>query len=134
MSASLTNVGAITLFVDDIARSKRFYDATFDGKLVYEDAQAAAFDFGNTIVNLLERPAARELIEPASVAAAGLGSQLQLTIWVEDTDAACAELRERGVALVNGPLDREWGMRTACFSDPDGHIWEVAQNLSQTGG
>jgi uncharacterized glyoxalase superfamily protein PhnB len=26
-------------------------------------------------------------------------------------------------------MNREWGMRTAAFADPDGHIWEVAQEL-----
>jgi uncharacterized glyoxalase superfamily protein PhnB len=34
-----------------------------------------------------------------------------------------------GVEHLNGPVDREWGMRTASFTDPDGHIWEVAQQL-----
>ncbi len=54
---------------------------------------------------------------------------LQLTIWVDDTEATCAELRGRGVKLINGPVDREWAQRTACFADPDGHIWEIAQAL-----
>ena len=39
------------------------------------------------------------------------------------------ELADRGVELLNGPLNREWGKRTACFADPDGHIWEIAQDL-----
>ena len=33
------------------------------------------------------------------------------------------------VELLNGPVDREWGVRTASFTDPDGHIWEIAQKL-----
>ena len=39
------------------------------------------------------------------------------------------ELASRGVELLNGPIDRAWGMRTASFMDPAGHIWEVAQEL-----
>jgi lactoylglutathione lyase len=74
-------------------------------------------------------PAARELIDPATVAGADTGSRFQLTIWVDDTDAVCAELASRGVKLLNGPIDREWGVRTASFSDPDGHIWEIAQQI-----
>jgi uncharacterized glyoxalase superfamily protein PhnB len=27
-------------------------------------------------------------------------------------------------------MDREWGLRTAAFSDPDGHTWEVAAKIS----
>ena len=45
----------------------------------------------------------------------------------------CAELGTRGVVLLNGPMNREWGMRTASFTDPDGHIWEIAQQLPQPG-
>ena len=129
MNASLQSVGAITLFVDDPARSKAFYEQALGLTAIFEDESSVAFKFENTIVNLLARPAARELIEPATVAAPGAGSSFQLTIWVDDADAACTELVSRGVSLVNGPIDREWGMRTACFADPDGHIWEVAQEL-----
>jgi catechol 2,3-dioxygenase-like lactoylglutathione lyase family enzyme len=52
---------------------------------------------------------------------------------VDDADAACAALVERGVTLLNGPIDRPWGVRTAAFADPDGHLWEVAEPLSGDG-
>jgi uncharacterized glyoxalase superfamily protein PhnB len=42
-------------------------------------------------------------------------------------DATCAELIKRGAKLINGPMDRPWGIRTACFADPGGHIWEIAK-------
>jgi len=38
------------------------------------------------------------------------------------------------VELLNGPVNREWGMRTAGFTDPDGHIWEIAQKLPEADG
>jgi hypothetical protein len=28
--------------------------------------------------------------------------------------------------LLNGPIDRPWGIRTASFRAPGGHIWEIA--------
>jgi uncharacterized glyoxalase superfamily protein PhnB len=31
------------------------------------------------------------------------------------------------VQPLSGPANREWGMRTATFADPAGHIWEIAQ-------
>jgi uncharacterized glyoxalase superfamily protein PhnB len=55
---------------------------------------------------------------------------MQLSIFVDDVDAVWADLAGRGVEFVNGPMDREWGMRTACFADPGGHIWELAQELA----
>ena len=120
-------VGAITLFVEDLGDAKRFYREVFGLPVAFEDDDSAVFDFGNTIVNLLKATAAPELIEPAVVAPPEAGSRLQLTIKVDDVDATCAELASRGVALLNGPMDRPWGIRTASFRDPGGHIWEIAQ-------
>jgi lactoylglutathione lyase len=129
IDATLKSLGAITLFVEDAQRSKSFYEAVFDAPAIYEDEASAAFRFENTIVNLLEVPAARELIAPGAVGGREAGSRFQLTIWVDDADRVCAELAARGVVLLNGPMNREWGMRTASFTDPDGHIWEIAQEL-----
>jgi lactoylglutathione lyase len=70
-----------------------------------------------------------EVRKSGAVAGPEAGWLSQLTIWVDDADAACADLARRGVALLNGPMDREWGMRTAAFADPGGHIWEIAQEL-----
>jgi catechol 2,3-dioxygenase-like lactoylglutathione lyase family enzyme len=129
VSESLQSVGAITMFVEDRARAKAFYERIFDVSILNEDDVSVAFEFENLIVNLLEAGAAPELIEPAAVATAASGARFQLTIWVDDTDAVCAELGSRGVELLNGPINREWGVRTAAFADPDGHIWEVAGKI-----
>jgi len=132
--ASLKSVGAITLFVEDARRSQSFYEEVFGLSVIWEDEDSAAFKFENTIVNLLRMPAARELIEPGAVASREAGSRFQLTIWVDDADTVCAELATRGVELLNGPMNREWGVRTASFTDPDGHIWEIAQRLPEADG
>jgi catechol 2,3-dioxygenase-like lactoylglutathione lyase family enzyme len=125
----LNSVGAITLFVDDPQRSKAFYERAFGTPSVYEDENSVVVRFENTILNLLATRAAHELIKPAAVGDRDGGARFQFTIWVEDTNAVCADLQARGVELLNGPLDRPWGMRTAAFTDPDGHVWEVAQEL-----
>jgi lactoylglutathione lyase len=134
MTVSLKDVGAITLFVEDLQRSRLFYQDVFGLQVIYEDQDSTVFDFGNTIINLLSVPAARALIEPGVVAGPEAGSRFQLTIWVDDADAACAELEARGVVLLNGPIDREWGQRTASFTDPAGNVWEIAQELSSADG
>jgi lactoylglutathione lyase len=129
MGESLNSVGAITMFIEDTQRSKSFYEQVFDAKAVYEDENAVAFEFENLVVNLLRVPAAHELITPAPVGGADAARRFQLTIWVQDADAVCEQLAARGVELLNGPIDREWGLRTAAFSDPDGHIWEIAAKI-----
>jgi lactoylglutathione lyase len=134
MTMALKSVGAITLFVEDLARSRSFYQEVFGLQVIYEDDSSTAFDFGNTIINLLDLPSARDLIQPGAVASRESGSRLQLTIWVDDADAVCAVLDQHGVMLLNGPTNQEWGKRTACFADPDGNIWEIAQDLPVTDG
>ena len=127
--STLDSVGAITLFIEDRQRAKSFYEKAFDVEPVYEDENAVAFQFENMVVNLLVTREAHGLIGPAVVAERETGARFQLTIWVDDTNAVCEELARRGVELLNGPIDRPWGLRTAAFADPDGHIWEVAAKI-----
>jgi catechol 2,3-dioxygenase-like lactoylglutathione lyase family enzyme len=120
------SISAITLFVEDLATTKQFYRDVFGLAIAYEDDDSAVFTFENTMINLLKTIAARQLIEPAAVGSRESGSRLQLTITVDDVDATCARLAASGVTLLNGPVDRPWGIRTASFADPAGHIWEIA--------
>ena len=127
MAAWPGSISAITLFVDDLAGTKAFYLEVFQLPILFEDEDSAVFRFDNTMINLLKSSAAVSLISPASIASPETGSRLQLTLEVENVDATCAELTGRGVELLNGPMNREWGIRTASFRDPGGHIWEIAQ-------
>jgi catechol 2,3-dioxygenase-like lactoylglutathione lyase family enzyme len=120
-------ISAITLFVEDLDATKGFYQRVFGLPLVFEDPDSAVFRFGSTLINLLRTTAANELIEPAVVASRDAGARYQFTLDVDDVDATCDQLRSRGVELINGPMDRPWGVRTACFADPAGHIWEIAK-------
>ncbi|MCB9421048.1 MAG: VOC family protein [Ardenticatenaceae bacterium] len=118
---------AATLFVENLAAAKEFYQRVFGLPVFFEDDASAVFKFGGTLVNLLRTTAAPELIEPAAVASREAGHRFVFTISVDDVDAMCAQLTERGVKLLNGPMDRPWGIRTASFVDPGGHIWEIAK-------
>lgn len=120
-------IGAITLFEEQLETAKRFYQEVFGLPVVYEDENSAVFRFGETLINLLQATEAPTLVAPATVGSPGAGVRQQLTLGVEDVDAMCAELERRGVELLNGPMDRPWGIRTASFRDPGGHIWEIAR-------
>jgi catechol 2,3-dioxygenase-like lactoylglutathione lyase family enzyme len=119
-------IGAITLFVEDLAAAKRFYSDVFQLPVFFEDDNSTVFKFGDTLVNLLEAGEAPPLVAPATVARPDAGVRFQFTLGVDDVDAMVDELKSRGVELLNGPMDRPWGIRTASFRDPGGHIWEVA--------
>jgi catechol 2,3-dioxygenase-like lactoylglutathione lyase family enzyme len=127
-------IGAITLFVEDLERSRTFYLEVFGLPAQDLDADSVMFRFKNTAVFLTKASAAHELIGPALVGSPDAGPRFQLAIIVDDVDAVCAELDKKGVALLNGPVNRPWGMRTAAFADPGGHIWEIAQELPSAAG
>ncbi|WP_112908413.1 VOC family protein [Rhizobium leguminosarum] len=129
MPMLLDRIEVVTLFVDDIDEAKAFYQKVFAPEVVYEDAVSSVLKFSGTMINLLKVTEAPQLVEPSVVAAPGSGARVLLTIKVDAVDAVCAELRTLGVTLLNGPIDRPWGRRTAAFADPSGHVWEVAQEL-----
>ena len=120
-------ISAITLFVEDLDAAKQFYIKVFGLPIFYEDPNSAVFKFGDTLINLLKISEAEELVNPAKVASREAGTRFVFTITVDDVDAMCAELTSRGVTLLNGPMDRPWGIRTASFMDPGGYIWEIAK-------
>ena len=122
-----SGIFAITLFTENLEQAKEFYQNVFGLPIEYEDPNSAVFKFGNTLVNLLKSTEANELIEPAQVADRESGARHVFTISVDDVDAMCAKLTGRGVKLLNGPMERPWGIRTASFMDPAGNIWEIAK-------
>ncbi len=124
----LRDLDTITLFVEDLAAARRFYTAVFDSRELFSDDVSTALSIGTVTVNLLQADQAGELVAPGDVGAPGPARCL-LTVQVADVDAACAELADLGVALRNGPQDRPWGVRTAAFADPAGHLWEIAAPL-----
>lgn len=74
--------------------------------MMFEGDNSVVFNFGNTLVNLLDAREAPGLIAPAGVASRDAGVRSQFTIEADDVDAMCAELTGRGVELLNGPIDR----------------------------
>ena len=126
MESWVTGIGAISLFMEDLDAAKDFYGRAFGSPVIFEDDNSVVYRFGGTLINLLHVSAVPELIEPAQLAPREAGARLELTLHVEDVDALCAQLAANGVELLNGPMDRPWGPRTACFRDPGGHIWEIA--------
>ena len=119
-------VFAVTLFVEDIDATERFYHEVFGMPLIHKDREAVTYRFPNLVVNLLLASAAPELVEPARVGPAGTPARMMLTLQVDDVDGFAAHLRALGVTILNGPVDRPWGPRTVAFADPSGHCWELS--------
>ena len=123
-----TSISTITLFAEDLVATKAFYLTVFDLPVHYEDDDSCVFDFGNTLINLLRVENAPEVVAPASIGIPHTTRSL-ITITVADVDEAADDLAAKGVEVLNGPIDRPWGVRTVAFQDPTGVVWEFAQPL-----
>jgi lactoylglutathione lyase len=124
-----TKLAGVTLVQERLDEAKSFYTEVFELQAVFEDESNAVFKIGETILHLLGVGAAPALIGPGPVAAPSAGHRAQLTIQVDDVDGLCRKLAQRGVRILSGPMDRAWGIRTANFEDPGGHLWEVWTDL-----
>ena len=131
MIAALNAIEVITLFVEDLVAARKFYSDVFGSEVVYADDACSVMKIGTVMLNILIVTQAPMLVEPVKVATPGLGTRGIFTINVDDANAVCKDLKRHGVALLNGPIDRPWGRRTAAFADPAGHVWEIAQDLTQ---
>lgn len=129
MIPNLNNLECITLFAEDLELTSKFYEKIFSVKSVYQDDNCKVFRLENLMINILKISESPELITPAKVANPTSGSRLMFTIKIDNVDSVCAQLKDHGVKLLNGPIDRPWGRRTATFSDPAGNVWEIAQEI-----
>src|SRR5687768_6030350 len=109
MDATERGLGALTLFVENLDEVRAFYRDVLQLRPVYDDDVSTVFDLAGTLLNVLALGAATALVAPARPAAVGSEPRMLFSLWVDDVDAASAELQERGVGLLNGPIDRPWG-------------------------
>jgi catechol 2,3-dioxygenase-like lactoylglutathione lyase family enzyme len=120
-------VGAINLIVGELEPSKAFYRDAFGLDVMHEDDESVMFKLGDTFLFL---QLGEEKNEPSAdvlrFARMGVG---QYVIFVSDANAVHAELEQAGVPTIDGPTDREWGMRTLTLADPAGYTWEITQPL-----
>ena len=124
-------VNGVVLFVQDLERCVAFYRDTVGLEVVFSDPVSVAFKMEGQDFLLLEVAAAAEMVgEEALGQHKGAGHEVLLCADVEDVDAAYETLTAKGIAFIRPPKDQAWGLRTAYFADPQGHLWELRHTLA----
>ncbi len=125
-------VSLITLGVKDLQKARAFYDALGWQAASEEHADSMVpynLNVNGMVIGLFGWDA---LAEDAQVSAAGSGFRgVALAYNVRSKDEVAAVLEEAGRAggtIVKPAQDVFWGGHCGYFSDPDGHLWEVAYN------
>jgi catechol 2,3-dioxygenase-like lactoylglutathione lyase family enzyme len=129
MNAPPLRLTLITLGVSDLERAARFYTALGMKRGMKKAEGVAFFDAGGAVLALWGRS---DLAKDAGMPDTKPGfSGVALAFNVADEAAADQVLlaaKAAGGKIVK-PAERAfWGGYTGYFSDPDGHLWEVAHN------
>jgi catechol 2,3-dioxygenase-like lactoylglutathione lyase family enzyme len=119
----------ITLGVSDLPRSIQFYQMGPGFPRHGEADNVAFFQLNGTWLGLYGREA---LAEDAEIEHAGSGFRGVTISHNVDSEAAVntamEQALEAGAKLVKKPQTVFWGGYSGYFSDPDGHLWEIAYN------
>jgi predicted lactoylglutathione lyase len=121
-------VSVITLGVEDLKRSRRFYEALGWKTNAATDADVVFFQAGGAVLALWSREA---LAEDSGTEYAGGWGGITLaynTRSPEEVDAVIAQAEQAGATIPRRPGATFWGGYSGVFLDPDGHPWEVAHN------
>ena len=127
----IKNVNAVVLFVQDLGKCVAFYRDQVGMEVVFKDDVSTAFKMDKQDFLLLEFAAAAEMVGEAMIGQQGAGHEVLLCADVDDVDAAYKTLTDKGVAFLKPPKDQPWGIRSAYFADPEGHLWELRRQLGQ---
>ena len=119
----------ITLAVADLDRSVRFYGEGL-GFPRYDDAEdIALFRLNGTWLGLYGRDALAEDAGIDSIGSGFGGFSISHNVSCEAEVEEVVNLAvAAGARLVKKPRKTSWGGFGGYFSDPDGHLWEVAHN------
>lgn len=122
-------ISMITLAVDDLERSIRFYEQGLGLPRLESPPEVAFFPLNGTWLGLYGREA---LAEDATVSAAGEGFEgfaLAHNLASEaEVERAWEQALAAGATPVKRPRKVFWGGYSGYFKDPDGHLWELAHN------
>jgi predicted lactoylglutathione lyase len=135
-------ISLVTLGVAELARSRRFYAALGLAVTQAVEGEVAFFQLAGGVVLALYPRAllVRDARVPDANARDGFGgiSLAQNTRSQAEVDEILAQATRAGAASITPGAKTSWAGYVGYFTDPDGHVWEIAWNpgfaLDASGG
>jgi uncharacterized protein len=119
----------VTLGVDDIERAARFYGALGLKRHMKETDGVAFFDAGGIALSLYGRDALAKDAAHEDLRSGSGGVTLAFNVESERAvEEALAAAEKAGGKILKLAHRVFWGGYIGYFTDPDGHVWEVAHN------
>lgn len=122
-------ISMITLGVDDMEKSVKFYQEGLGFPKLDSPPEVAFFSLNGSWLGLYGREA---LAEDATVSAQGSGfnsfALAHNVASAAEVDVTMQQVLSAGATLVKQPQKTSWGGYSGYFKDLDGHLWEIAHN------
>ena len=122
-------VSLITLGVDDVDRSRAFYEALgwrgqqVEGTAFFQAGAMAIVLWGRQL--LADDAGADEVADPSQFGGIALAQNVRSR---EEVDEVIAAAERAGARVTRRPEPTFYGGYAGYFADPDGHRWEIAHN------
>ncbi|MCV7106357.1 MULTISPECIES: VOC family protein [Mycolicibacterium] len=121
-------ISLITLGVDDLARSREFFEAGLGWTPAQAPEGVVFYQLPGIALALFGRD---DLADDAGQVVDGRFSGISIAINERtdaDVDATMARVQAAGATIVKPAHKTHWGGYSGYFADLDGHVWEVAHN------
>ncbi len=121
-------VTLITLGVADLARAKAFYGA-MGWVPTADEGEVVFYQINGMVLGLFGLgPLAKDQGRPDAQLGTGAMTLAQNFATDAEVDAAYAAAVQAGATALKAPEKVFWGGYSGYYADPDGHVWEVANN------
>jgi lactoylglutathione lyase len=114
----IKTVWCITFYVSDLRKTKKFYEEILGLEKKYEFSSYVGFECGGVEIGLIPKSQEEQKASQTSPT---------VEFLVDNVDIFYNKLKSKGVKFIKQLHDEPWGGKQATFTDPDGHILEIAQ-------
>ena len=128
------HIALIALGVRDFDRAKRFYSEGLAWPILQEQGEWACFSLGDGSSALTLFPWTNPAAD-AGLPAQGDGFRGITFAYnvrsADRVDEVLAEAEAAGGKITKAPAHTDWGGYSGYFTDPEGHLWEVATGATK---
>ncbi len=127
---AIRNVSYVILLCEDVPRMKHFYKDVMSFELEEDNAHWVKLRVGDCALTLRPRGLWRGW-EDGPIPETSAAVQLAFCVAYDQVDLCYEELEQKGVIIVEGPKDQDFGHRTLFFRDPENNVLEIYAEIAE---